>query len=132
MDYRICLLVDDESAIRSYLRAILEPEGFQCLESENVAQALGITQRLGGRLDLIVTDIKMPGDMDGLDLAYSVRHSFPNVPVILVSGYADDEAVFRAASKFKFIRKPFVPDTIVNAVRAAVERSAKTATNESG
>src|SRR5579864_5265063 len=125
MEDRICLLVDDEPAIRSYLRAILEAERFQCLEASNVAQALGITQRLGGRLDLIITDIKMPGDVDGLDLAYSVRNSFPDIPVILVSGYADDESVFRAASIFKFIRKPFVPETIVTAVRTAIGRSAK-------
>lgn len=124
MDTRICLLVDDEPAIRSYLRAILEPQNFQCLEAADVAQALGIAQRLDGRLDLVITNIKMPGDVDGLDLAYSVRNSFPSIPVILISGYADDETVFRAASIFKFIRKPFVPDTILTAVKTVLARSA--------
>ena len=125
MEDHICLLVDDEPAIRSYLRAILERERFQCLEAGNVAQALAITQRLDGRIDLIITDIKMPGDADGLDLAFSVRNSYPAIPVILISGFTDDETVFRAAAQFKFIRKPFVPETIVRAIQSAINRSAK-------
>lgn len=127
MNDRICPLVDDEPAIRSYMRAILEPERFQCLEASNVAEALSLAQKLGGRLDLVITDIKMPGDVDGLDLAYSIRNSYPAIPVILISGFADEEAVFRAAAIFKFIRKPFVPATILAAVKAVVARSAQSA-----
>src|ERR1041384_5608597 len=118
MEDHICLLVDDEPAIRSYLRAILEREKFQCLEAGNVAQALGITHRLDGRLDLIISDIKMPGDVDGVDLAYSVRNSYPDIPVILISGYSDDESVKRSMPAFRFIHKPFVPETILSAVRS--------------
>ena len=121
MDDRICLLVDDEPAIRSYLRAILEKEKIQCLEASDVPQALGIVKRLDGRLDLIVADIKLPGDVDGIDLAYSLRHSFPRGPVILISGYADDANVRKAAAEFQFIRKPFVSETIVSAVRGALK-----------
>ena len=120
MPDRICLIVDDEPAIRTYLRAILQRERIQSLEAESATQALRIVQKLAGRLDLIVCDIKMPGEMDGIDLAYSVRHSFPAVPVILISGYADVEAVQKAAAMFDFVQKPFVPDTILTAVRKVV------------
>jgi two-component system NtrC family sensor kinase len=117
---RICLIVDDEPSIRTYLRAILQREQIQSLEADSAAQALQIVQKLNGRLDLIVSDIKMPGEMDGIDLAHSVRQSFPAVPVILISGYADAEAVKQAAAMFEFIQKPFVPEAILVAVKKVV------------
>ena len=58
--------------------------------------------------------------VDGIDLAYSVRHSFPAVPVILISGYGDVEGVKQAATKFEFIQKPFVPEAIWVAVKKMV------------
>ena len=120
MSDRICLIVDDEQAIRTYLRAILQRERIQSLEADTAAQALRIVQKLNGRLDLIVCDIKMPGEMDGIDLAYSVRNSFPAVPVLLISGYGDVESVKHAAANFEFIQKPFVPETILMAVKKMV------------
>jgi len=120
MTDRICLIVDDEPSIRTYLRAILEREGIQSLEADSAAQALRIIQELGGRLDLVVCDIKMPGEMDGIDLAYSVRNQFPSVPVILISGYGDLESVRQAAADFEFIQKPFVPKTILMAVKKMI------------
>jgi DNA-binding NtrC family response regulator len=120
MPDRICLIVDEEPSIRAYLRAILQRERIQSLEADNAPQALRIIQKLNGRLDLIVCDIKMPGEMDGIDLAYSVRQSFPGVPVILISGYADVDAVKQAASSFEFIQKPFVPEAILVAVKKLV------------
>ena len=120
MSDRICLIVDDEPAIRTYLRIILQREQIQSLEADNAAQALSIIHKLGGRLDLIVSDIKMPGEMDGIDLAFSVRNSFPALPVLLISGYGDVESVKHAAANFEFIQKPFVPETILMAVKKMV------------
>jgi len=117
MSDHICLIVDDEPAIRTYLRSVLEAEGMQCIEAENAVDALRTVQRLGGHVDLIVTDVQMPGDMSGIDLAYSVAASFPRIAVILISGYADLESVRRAASVFRLIRKPFAVTAIVDAVR---------------
>jgi YesN/AraC family two-component response regulator len=51
----------------------------------------------------MVCHIKMPGEMDGIDLAYSVRQSFPAVPAILISGYAGVEAVKKVAATFDFL-----------------------------
>jgi DNA-binding NtrC family response regulator len=120
MSNRICLIVDDEPAIRSYLRVILEAEQFHCIEAENATKALRMIQKIDGRLDLVVTDIKTPGDVDGIDLAYSVRNSFPALPVILISGYADEDSVRRAAKAFKLLKKPLVSEVILNVVRAAM------------
>jgi DNA-binding NtrC family response regulator len=120
MSDRICLIVDDEPSIRAYLRAILEREHIQSLEADTAAQALRIVQKLGGRLDLVITDIKMPGDMDGIDLAHSLRNAFPEVPVILISGFAEEPSVRQSAAGFEFIRKPFVPEAIRVAAKMAM------------
>ena len=104
MSDRICLVVDDEPAIRTFLRLVLAREGLQTLEAGTAVQALQIVQKLDGRLDLIVSDIKMPGDMDGVDLAHSVRNSFPNTAVLLISGYDNEPLRIRG---FQLLRKPF-------------------------
>jgi CheY-like chemotaxis protein len=111
MTERICLIVDDEPAIRTYLSAVLRQRGIQCLEADGAAEALRILHKLGGQIDLLLTDIQMPGEMDGLDLAYSVRNSFSALPVIVVSGHID-----RAPADFTVVQKPFLPGEILKAI----------------
>lgn len=113
----VCLIVDDEPAIRGFLRAVLERRRLQIVEAENAPTALRILWKLGGRLDLLLSDVNMPGDMDGVDLAHSVRNTFPTIPIILFSGYYEDA---KDAGGFEFIPKPFVPDTILGAVERAL------------
>jgi DNA-binding NtrC family response regulator len=115
----ICLIATDEPAVRAYLRAILHVERFQSLEASSAAQALRILQKLDGRLDLLLSDLRLPGDMNGLDLAWSVHSQFPAVPVILLAGYDREEALGRIR-EFEVIQKPFVPETIQAAARQAL------------
>ena len=72
--------------------------------------AFRIVQDLADGLDLIVSDIEMPNG-DGLSLAHAVKNSFPDVPVILVSGNSKPD------EGFEFVKKPFVPSTLVSAIR---------------
>jgi DNA-binding NtrC family response regulator len=58
----------------------------------------------------------MPGDMDGVDLAHSIRHSYPGIPIILITGYAEE----LPGPEFECIRKPFSIEQIVTAVRRAM------------
>ncbi len=111
MSARVCLVVDDEPAIRMYLCVILQRTGIQTLEAENAVEALRVLRRFGGEIDLLISDIHMPGDMDGLDLAYVVRNLYSRLPVILISG--DVEI---APRDFTFIRKPFRAEAILNAI----------------
>jgi DNA-binding NtrC family response regulator len=115
---RVCLIVDDEPTIRRYIGAILEGERLRSLEADNAGQALRIVQRLGGRLELVISDIHMPGDMNGVDLAYSLRNAFPALPVILISGYGDQIE----HGGFDFIPKPFSVERILDAVKRAMDR----------
>lgn len=118
----ICLVVDDEPSIRTFLRSILERERFQCLEADHAEQALRLIRKLGGRLDLIISDIKMPGTMNGVDLAHAVRNEFESVPVLLISGFVGDDDIDGNGS-FKFVHKPFRPESILEAVREMLMRS---------
>jgi DNA-binding NtrC family response regulator len=124
MTERVCLIVDDEPAIREYLRALLERERFQCLEAESADQALAMIPTLEGHLDLVVSDITMPGQADGIDLAHSVRKSFPFLPVILISGCGEDRSGGRGTPCFRFLQKPFAPKVMLDVVRDAVAAAA--------
>jgi CheY-like chemotaxis protein len=115
MDEPLCLIVDDESAIRTYLGVLLRQKGIRSLEAGDAIEALRIVQKLGGEIDLLITDIQMPGDIDGVDLAYSVRNLFSSLPVILISGNVE-----RAPTGFAFVRKPFRADAILSAIDKAM------------
>jgi DNA-binding NtrC family response regulator len=118
MDKHLCLIVDDESAIRSYLSVILRNERIQSLEAESAVEALRILHKLGDEIDLLITDIQMPGDMDGVDLAYSAKNLLPFLPVILMSGFAE-----KAPNGFAFVSKPFQVDQILNAIEKAMTKT---------
>src|SRR5689334_11213384 len=111
-----CLVVDDEPAIRTYLRDILRIANIQGLEAEDVAQALQILQTDAKYIDLVITEIQMAGDMDGLDLAYSLRRSRPNLAVLLISGFSD-----RVPPGFAFIPKPFQPQDILAVINRLLQ-----------
>jgi CheY-like chemotaxis protein len=112
---RISLVVDDEPAIRSYIKAILEPECFETVEAGSGKRGLEILEALGNGVDLIVSDINMP-EGDGLSFARTVAKEFPGVGIILVSGYI----VSGEALPFEFVEKPFSPTALLRAVRKVV------------
>jgi two-component system cell cycle sensor histidine kinase/response regulator CckA len=106
----VSLVVDDEPSVRRYMSTILQREDFRTLEAQDGAHALQIVQELGGGVDLIVSDIQMPNG-DGLSFAQAIKATFPAVPVILVSGNARPDA------DFEFVKKPFLPATLLSVVR---------------
>jgi CheY-like chemotaxis protein len=115
MSEPLCLIVDDEPAVRTYLSSVLQQKGIQSVVAASAVEALRILHKLGDEIDLIITDIQMPGDIDGVDLAYSVKNGFSFIPVILISG--DEE---RAPTGFPFVRKPCRPEVILNAIDKAM------------
>jgi two-component system, cell cycle response regulator CpdR len=116
----VTLVVDDDPAIRSYVQSILRAEGFETLEAEDGAQALEVVRMLDGSIELIVTDIQMPGS-DGITLANAVRAAFPSVAILLMSGYP------RADADFPFLEKPFSWAVMRNVVRQVLNRPARVA-----
>ena len=116
----LCIVVDDDAEIRAYIQEILQREGFETLEAEGGNAALEIVKMLGGRLDLIVTDIQMPQG-DGLSFANAVTKVFPSVPVILVSVRT------RPDTDFEFVEKPFGFATLMRAVRKFITNASRIA-----
>jgi CheY-like chemotaxis protein len=107
---RVCLIVDDQQSVRTYISTILQQEEFETLEAEDGTHAFQMLEELDGRVDLIVSDIQMANG-DGLSLAQAIRKMFAAVPVILVSGGEKPDA------GFEFVKKPFLPATLMSAVR---------------
>jgi DNA-binding NtrC family response regulator len=120
MQNKTCLVVDDESSVRAYMRTILERDQFQVIEAKNGIEAAHTVQKLGDAIDLIVTDIYMPGG-DGLTFASSVRESLPLLPIILLSGYGDPPWKRFPSTSFAFVPKPFLPATLLSAIAKANE-----------
>ena len=113
--YRLCLVVDDEAPIRTYLRTVLETEQIRCVEAQDACEALRTVHRLKGQLDLVISDVRMPGDMNGIDLAHSLHFAYPKIPVLLLSGSTEEEPAARAIAR-QFLTKPVSVQTILQAV----------------
>jgi two-component system cell cycle response regulator CpdR len=116
----LTLVVDDDSSVRTYVQAILHAQDHMTLQAEDGRQALEIVKTLDGSVDLIITDLQMPG-MDGLSFAHAVRSSFPRVPIILMSGYGDP------GSPFEFLEKPFSWATLLGTVRSVLASKTRVA-----
>ncbi len=109
----IALLVDDEELVRMTTADMLVDLGFEVFEAASAEDALRMME-LGTAPDLLVTDHLMPG-MDGADLARKVRAANPDIPVLLVSGYAEVEGV---APELPRLTKPFRNSELAASVSA--------------
>ena len=116
------LIVEDQRAVRGLAKAILERHGYHVLEAANGAEAQAAFTRHGGRIDLLLTDVVMPG-MDGRALSEQLRELRPDLRVILMSGYAEDVIAHRGApaSGSAYIQKPFIPDELAAKVREVLD-----------
>jgi PAS domain S-box-containing protein len=114
------LVVEDDPGVRRLTRRALQSAGFRVLEAEGAEQALRLAA--GAQLDLVVTDIVMPG-RSGLELADRIAETHPDVPVLFVSGYAEDAAEHRHArvAGRELLAKPFRPQQLVERVRQLLD-----------
>src|ERR1039458_472427 len=83
------LLAEDEDVIRLMLVEILTPQGYTVLDAARGAGALALAERAGQPIDLLVTDMTMPG-MTGWDLAKCLRQTRPSLPVLFISGRSEE------------------------------------------
>ena len=116
-------IVDDDRAIRWVLERALEKEHVATRSFENADKALARLEKF--EPDVIITDIRMPGT-DGLALLKEVQVAHPQLPVIIMTAYADLEravAAFRGGA-FEYMPKPFDVDDVINIVRRALRKSA--------
>jgi PAS domain S-box-containing protein len=112
------LLVEDEPMVRDLFRDVLEASGYRVIEAANGIEALEAAARFGGGIDLLVTDVIMPG-MAGGELVRRMAELRPATRVLYVSGYTDDALVRRGVIEAgaSFLQKPCMPDELSRVVR---------------
>lgn len=115
------LLAEDEETVRNLAARILSDQGYKVLEAGEPLQAIQIMQNHKEKIDLIITDIIMPG-MIGLGLVQRIQSTHPDVKVLYISGYTDTAMLHQGVleSDTPFLQKPFTPQTLLKKVREVI------------
>jgi CheY-like chemotaxis protein len=105
------LVVEDETLVRMFMADFLDEAGFKVFEAVNADEALTV---LEARPDVqaVVTDIEMPGSMNGIELAHEIRHRWPGIGVIVTSG-RQRPGLNDLPEGVPFLAKPYLPETVV-------------------
>ncbi len=116
------LLVEDEDAVRTLVRGVLESSGYQVLEANGGTQALLISERYKKPIHLMLTDVVM-SQMGGRELAEQLVGRHPETKVLYMSGYTDNAIVHHGVldADTPFLQKPFAPDAVARKVREALD-----------
>jgi CheY-like chemotaxis protein len=117
------LVAEDEDAVRTMVRRVLEDHGYSVLTAANGTEALDVARHHADSVDLLVSDVVMPG-MSGAALAAALRELRPGLPVILMSGYAEPTASREALDTASYLQKPFSPRVLAETVRDALAAGA--------
>ncbi len=115
----VVLLVEDEIFIRIASAEWLRDEGFVVIEAANGPEALAIL-RSGREIDLLATDITMPGEPDGLELASIARKIHPGLPILLVSARLPEAG---APAADRLLAKPYQLPELVSTIQEMIEPS---------
>lgn len=119
-DAPLVLVVEDEEIVRQFAAETLREAGFEVLEAASAPDAFHIVERRRD-LKVMITDVRMPGPLNGYFLAKKVRERWPYVEIILVSGYAAPSRQ-DINVEWDFLVKPYEADDLVRRVRALARR----------
>jgi PAS domain S-box-containing protein len=115
----IVLLVEDEADVRVLAEAYLESFGYTVISAADGATAMAALAA-NPRIDLLLSDIILPGAMDGIAIAAQVRASRPEIKIVYMSGYAPDPEMLLPGTEL--IKKPFLRADLLRVVRSALDR----------
>jgi two-component system cell cycle sensor histidine kinase/response regulator CckA len=115
------LIVEDEQIVRDLAKKVLVQAGYRVLSAKNGRDALLVCKRMKDEVDLLVSDVIMPG-MNGLELAKKMFFIQPKIKVLYMSGYSDRAIIHEAVVKkgTNFIQKPFTPEVLLQKVRETI------------
>jgi len=120
----IVLVVEDDSDVRAVASSLLENLGYCVLEAETGSDAMKLIDR-GERVDLVFTDVIMPGEMNGIDLVREMKVKHAGIPVLLTSGYtAQRIAMGELVEGLQLLRKPYTQVDLSIAVRRVMSDQA--------
>lgn len=113
------LVIDDEDIVRTSCSRTLSPLGYEVRLTQSSLDGLRMIDE--EKFDLVLTDIKMP-DMDGIEVLKQVRDKFPEMKVIIMTGYQSIENALKSVQlgAFDYIEKPFSPDALISSVSKAL------------
>lgn len=116
------LLIEDEEAVRKIVTLSLVSSGYRVVAASGRDEAIEIVQQRGSKIDLIITDVVMPG-RNGREIVEEIRDLQQAIPVLFISGYTDDEVVKRGvfAATDAFLQKPFTPATLTRMVHELLQ-----------
>jgi two-component system cell cycle sensor histidine kinase/response regulator CckA len=112
------LLVEDETPVRAFATRALKNKGYTVLEADCAEAGLEIMREHGSKIDLIITDVIMPG-MNGPTMVEKISENYPDIKVIFISGYAEDIFMnnYGAERSFNFLAKPFTLKQLASKVK---------------
>ncbi len=115
------LIIDDEEIIRMSCERALQASGFATEAATGGREGLEMLGK--DKYDIVLLDLKMP-DMDGIEVLSKVTSSWPNINVIMMSGYSTVDTAVQAlrCGAVNFIQKPFSPDTIISAINEVTDK----------
>lgn len=114
------LVVEDEEAVRRLVHTALEQNGYRVLIAADGVEALKLISSHTGPLDLLITDLAMPG-MSGTELARKVTERLPGMEVLYISGYAEELRQSGEIEEARFLQKPFTPQALARKVREILD-----------
>jgi two-component system cell cycle sensor histidine kinase/response regulator CckA len=114
----VILVVDDDPAVRQVAARVLQRVGYHVLQAGEGAEALEVARSFPGTLDLLLTDVVMPG-MNGRELGERMAAERPDTRLLYMSAYTADEIIVRGVrvAEVAFLHKPFSLDGLTAAVR---------------
>ena len=117
------LIVEDEKDIRDLTKDLLQANGYKVIEASNGLEALDILCRASGDIDLLFTDIIMPGGMSGVQLAGRAQSVRPELKMLFTSGYAGDAIMpdMFLARQYPFLDKPYRPYELMSKIRNVLD-----------
>jgi two-component system, cell cycle sensor histidine kinase and response regulator CckA len=124
----VVLLVEDQELVRKLVNKVLEADGYQVLQASNGVEAMELCERHPGRIDLMVTDLVMP-QMNGQELARRAVHLRPDMKVLFISGFAENEASDLGPDA-QFLQKPFKPTELSRHIRRLLDTQKAAALSE--
>jgi two-component system, response regulator PdtaR len=110
----VILAVEDETLVRDYLTGVLEDAGYQVVSAANADEAIEILESRND-IRILITDVNMPGSMDGLRLAAAVKDRWPPIKIIIATG-KDRPGSQELPLGSQFLPKPYLPDRVLAAV----------------
>ena len=121
------LLVEDEKPVRELVARVLEKQGYKVFQAGSGDEAMGVWQKNSGEINLLLTDLVMPGSLNGRELAERLWSEHADLKVIFTSGYSADIVGkdFKLEPEVNFLQKPYHPQALALTVRRCLDRKTK-------